>query len=480
MNKLILLGLLCLVLSPVITFGQYEINWEKNYGGSEGDWANDMIKSPEGGFIVCGGTNSNNFDISGLHGINDAWVIKLNENGAIEWQKNYGGSKWEVATSIQATVDEGYIIAGSSDSQDNDVSNNYGQDDFWVFKIDQLGNLVWERNYGGSGVDLPEIIIQTADQGFMVVGGTNSFNQDVSSNFGENDIWILKIDASGAIQWEKSYGGSKMENAFKVIAIDNGYMVVGASNSSDGQVIANHGAYDFWVLKLDLQGNLIWNKNFGGSGSDFAHDIIEIGNDEFFILGTSNSNDLDVTFNNGDDDFWLIKINSNGELLWEKNYGGSDQDRPASIIKNETGGYFLLGETYSMDGDVSIMKGWSDYWVFEIDSDGQIIWERTYGGNSLDAPTKLIQYSNDILVAAGLTTSETFDVSQNYGPADIWVVNLKNISSSIEDNDVNFVSIFPNPTSDHLYFEFGKSTSIDKVNIFQINGAFVHSYVPDQ
>ena len=199
------------------------------------------------------------------------------QNPIVEWAKTFGGSKNEYARAITVTKDNKYLVAGYTLSTDGDITNAHDSADAWLIKLDENGNLLWQKTYGGSSGELIASIVQTLDDGFIMVGGTGSNHGDVIVNRGGGDMWVVKIDNIGNIQWQKTIGGSNSEIAWSVFHTKNGdYIIGGYSKSSDYDFPQNAGEYDSWVLKLDNQGNIIWKKRLGGSKSDLLSEIVNI------------------------------------------------------------------------------------------------------------------------------------------------------------------------------------------------------------
>ena len=170
----------------------------------------------------------------------------------IQWQKSLGGSDVELGSYIQQTNDGGYIVAGQSSSIDGDVSGNHGASvDYWVVKISSLGAIEWQKSLGGTGQDAAFSIKQTTDGGYIVTGESDSNDGDVSGNHGSQDIWVVKLNITGAIEWQKSLGGTESESTFSIQQTnDGGFIVAGGSSSNDGDVSGNHGDVDCWLMKL--------------------------------------------------------------------------------------------------------------------------------------------------------------------------------------------------------------------------------------
>jgi hypothetical protein len=231
-----------------------EIIWQKILGGSSDDYAFSIQQTPDGGYIVAGYTESNDGDVKGNHENGDFWIVKLDKDGNIEWQKTLGGSNWDWAFSVQQTPDGGYIVAGFTWSNDGDVSGNHGSLDAWIVKLDKDGNIEWQKTLGGSGNDWATSVQQTTDGGYIVAGGTYSTDGVIRGNHGSLDAWVVKLDGNGNMQWQKALGGSGSDSAWSVQqTTDGGYIVAGFTKSNDGDVTGNHGSADFWVVKLGWQ-----------------------------------------------------------------------------------------------------------------------------------------------------------------------------------------------------------------------------------
>jgi hypothetical protein len=228
----------------------------------------------------------------------------------IEWSRTYGGSGSGGANAIQQTNDGGFIVVGSSNSDDGDVSLNRGGNDGWVVRLDAAGDIIWQRTFGGSSNDFFSAVQQTADGGSIIAGCSRSNDGDVSENRGDFDGWVVKLDGNGEIEWQRSLGGSD-NDVFRSVrqTMDGGYIVAGASESSDGDVSSNRGRIYFWIVKLDATGNLVWEKSLGGSKRDVATSIRQTSDGGYIVAGFSESGDDDVPGNRGESDIWIVKLN---------------------------------------------------------------------------------------------------------------------------------------------------------------------------
>jgi hypothetical protein len=350
----------------------------------------------------------------------------------LQWQKSLGGSDDDVAYAIKQTADGGYIIAGSSASQDGDVTGNHYNsqypEDFWVVKTDACGTLQWEKSFGGTGRDIAYSVQQTTDKGYIVAGFTNSTDGDITFyHGGAADFWIIKLDTSGTVKWQETLGGAGEDGAQAIQqTTDGGYIAVGWS-SSNGDTAGDHD-FDYWVVKLDTGGAVKWQKLYGGLHDDTPFDIQQTADGGYIAAGYSQSNDGDVTGHHGTvniSDYWVIKIDTGGVLKWEKSYGGTQDDQANAIRQTSDGGYILAGYTSSANGDVTGNHGAYDYWLVKTDTVGTVQWKNCYGGTNNDQAFAITLLPSGNYAVAGTAYSNDGNVSNNHGGiGDYWVVNI--------------------------------------------------------
>ncbi|WP_405208986.1 fibronectin type III domain-containing protein [Aquimarina sp. LLG6339-5] len=407
------------------------IAWEKSFGGSEIDIAYSIALTTDGGYVIAGGSNSDDGDVGGNNDADgflggDFWVIKLNGSGDLLWETNIGGSANDDVYSIQQTSDGGYIATGSSNSQTS-IDGSPSFFDFWVIKLDASGNVIWENNYGGSGNEGANSINETSDGGYIVAGFAGSSDGNVSGNNGMMDFWIIKIDSLGALEWEKNFGGSEFDIANSIEQTnDGGYIVGGYTESFDGDVSNHYGDRDYWIIKLDPSGNLVWEKSLGGTLEDFANDVHQTMDNGYIVAGFSESSDFDVSNNNGKKDMWIVKLNSSGEIVWETSLGSSESDSGQSIQQTMDQGYVVAGYSGASDGDVSTNNGgYRDYWIVKLSDLGELSWEISVGGPEPDY-ANAIQQTNDGYIVTGYVQGPGGDISgSGKGKWDYWVVKLE-------------------------------------------------------
>ncbi len=402
------------------------IEWKRALGGSGFENAYASISTADGGLVVIGYARSNDGDVEDFLGGLDYWVIKLDVDGNIIWQNILGGFLNDIPFSVIETSDGGYAVAGYSESSDKDVSGNNGDSDFWIVKLDANGNLKWETNLGGSDLDKASAIVETLDGGFLVAGNTKSTDGDVSENHGDSDCWVVKLDSGGSLVWEKSIGGSLYDQIRSIQrAADGNYLLLAVSESSDGDIANNYGLIDFMVWKINDFGDIIWQRNYGGSGSDSGRQMAITSDDGFILTGNSSSSDGDVTRNFGSSDYWVVKLDAGGNIIWENNYGGAGVDIAFAIQQTRDQGYMVVGDSSSSDGNVKGNNGSSDYWIAKLDDAGNLSWEANFGGTGYDGARSIIQTDDGGFIVTGLTNSADGDVEGYHGESDFWVIKLK-------------------------------------------------------
>lgn len=402
-----------------------EIDWQISSGGSDWDVARSIAISPDSGYIIAGYTRSIDGDITLNQGVWDFWLTKFNKEGILESQHTYGGSASDYAHCIK-NVGDGYVMAGYTYSTDGDVIGNHGLADAWVIKIDYSGNLIWEKCYGGTLGDYANSIEKTADGGYIVAATSYSNDGDVAGNHGEGDYWVFKIDESGNLQWQKCFGGSGLEFVNDIIQIsDSNYIVAGTTSSFDGDVGLLHGSFDYWIVKLNNEGVLLWERSYGGSDVDEPYSILETSDKELILAGYTESSDGDITFYQGDFDVWIVKTDSTGELLNQKTFGGSGEEQAYSININNNNDFVVCGYTASDDGDVTFNNGIGDYWLFVIDTNLVIKWQKSLGGTELDFDYTTQETFDGGYLCTGYSNSNDGDVSGNHGEYDFWTVKLQ-------------------------------------------------------
>jgi hypothetical protein len=388
------------------------VHFNKVFGGSGEDYFNLVTTTTDGGLLIVGSTRSSDGDVvpTGKHRGVSAWVVKLNDSGSIVWQKTFGGSNLNHLSSIISTPGGDYVLAGATDRNDLDTSDKYGGADAWVIKLDSTGSIVWQKILGGSENDYANSITTTGDGGYLMAGTTLSQNGDVipSARVRSPDPWIVKFNSSGSIEWQK-----RLSDVSDTIGVPKsitrtsggGYILAGNTYTNNhGDVSGPHGVEDAWVVKLDSSANIVWQKVLGGSSSDYAASIATSSENGYFMAGYTSSNDGDVSGNHGLWDAWVVKLDSTGRLLWQKTLGGSSSDYAKVIIPSSDAGCIMAGYKIIKDGIVTGI-GDNDAWVVKLNAFGVVVWEKTFGSLDFDEAETIIEMSDSSYVVAGSTNN---------------------------------------------------------------------------
>jgi hypothetical protein len=291
-----------------------------------------------------------------------------------------------------------YSVVQTSDSgyaiAGSTNSSGAGGQDFYLVKADANGNMVWSKTFGGIGDDYARSVIQTSDGGYSVAGYTKS------SGAGYNDFYLVKADANGNMVWSKTFGGIGDDYAFSVVQTsDGGYAIAGHSYSFGA------GRNDFWLVKTDANGNMLWSKTYGGTGYDFAYSLVQARDGGYAIAGETDSS------GSGSYNSYLVKADANGNMLWNKTYGGIANDIGRCVVQTADGGYAIAGYTSSFGA------GSNDFYLVKADSTGNMQWNKTYGGTGSDGAYSIIQASDGTYALTGWTDSS------GAGSNDFWLVS---------------------------------------------------------
>lgn len=359
-KKLFLASILFFVLVTLPLIGSVGASlelWSQTYGGTGGEVAYSLVVTSDGGFAIAGDSSSGGF-----------WLVKTDADGNMQWNKTYGG---DTAHSLIQTSDGGYALAGFI------IFSSTSAQDFYVVKTDADGNMQWSRTYGGEHTDIAYSLVETSDGGFAIAGHTGWLFQD---------FLLIKTDADGNMQWNRTYGGEDSDIAYSLVETsDRGYALAGESSSFDG----------LWLVKTDVDGNMMWNRTYEERSEDTS--LVLTSDGGFAVAG-------------GMGDFWLVKTDNQGNMEWSRTYGGKDIDRANSLIQTSDGGYALAGRTYSFD------VGQGDFWLVKTDAEGNMEWNRTYGGKNIEIAHSLVEVSDGGYALAGKTTSF------GAGSSDFWLV----------------------------------------------------------
>lgn len=430
-----------LMLNVTICMSQYCVTGLNCYGGSNNEYAQSVELTQEGGFIIAGSARSSDQDVSGHLGGQDFWVLKLDIISNIQWKRCYGGTADENAFAVSQTTDGGYIAAGFTASNDGDITGNKGGQDGWVIKLTPAGDIEWQTCIGGSGDETFYSVLQLNDGGYILSGNTWSNNCDVTGNHGGSDGWVVKLSSSGNLQWQKCFGGSGNDYFRSIKKVSSGgFIIAGYTWSADGDISYNNGMQDLWLIRISENGIIEWSNCYGGTLKDQAFSVCETSDGEFVTAGCSNSSNGNLTTNNGLMDFWIVKVDQTGSLIWQKNLGGTEDEMAYSVIHTYDSCYIIAGRTFSVNGDVTGNNGSEDMWFVKLDMDGNILWKKCIGETGLDVAQSVVQTFDGGIAVAGFTWSVNGQMQGNHGASDMLFMTLRNpniIGKLFHDYDGN-------------------------------------------
>lgn len=454
-----------LVFHCYFSFSQVNLIWEKEIGGGEDDWGYGLCFSHDKQYVFTGITTSYDEEVPDSLGGTDVWFGKMSPDSILIWSYTFGGTANDRGNDVQLAPDHGFFITGFTESNDIDISENHGSKDLVVFKTDDGGHLEWVRVFGGTSDEIGNSVYPLANGNCIVAGSTFSTDGDISNHLGLSDYWVLMLDANGNLLWEKTFGGSSEDRAKKIIQTQDGnFVILGTTFSSDSDVSNNYGGVDFWLIKIDVQGNLIWEKTFGGSSADQGTDVMEMGNGDLVIAGEVLSNDGDISGNHGFTDAWIARLDSTGNLIWKNTLGGTLVDYFLAIHQMDDGGIIAVGNSFSNDGDVNTNLGASDVWMIKLSAAGNILWDKSIGYNLNEIGNDIITAGNDIIVLGGIQVNHL-----RHGNSDAYLVKLQAPLTSIHQaQSYMSIRLYPNPIHDILHVS--NNESISEYIIFDMLG----------
>ncbi|MBP1662560.1 MAG: hypothetical protein H6P94_809 [Thermoplasmatales archaeon] len=338
-------------------------NWMKTFGGWRYDVGISTQQTADGGYIIVGITASKGA------GKDDVWLIKTDSMGAKIWEKTFGGPDIDIGVSVQQTTDEGYIITGRTRSYGN------GLDDVWLIKTNNLGIKEWEKTFGGTLHDGGSQVRQTNDGGYIIVGDVNN------DGGGDGDLWIIKTDGTGTMQWEKIYDGhgsplSHDSGSSIALCSDGDYIIAGGTFTRTDTY-----GYNIWLIKIDEEGNHLWNETFGGSDSEFVSSVIQTNDGGYLMVGVD-------SYTNPDETVWIIKTDENGEFQWEQKYAGMGTARGESVQQTSDGGFIIAGFTYRKFSRYKAL-------IVKTDENGAKQWSKIFFGGVGNSIASSVQQTTD-------------------------------------------------------------------------------------
>ena len=462
-----------------------EIKWQQCYGTENNDDVYSITPTNQGYMIaICveDGTGLTN-----NHGGSEIWVINIDSTGFILWEKCFGGSLGDGPQKIIRMSNNEYFIYGLTRSYDGDVQSNPNGGDnlfyLWLVKIDENGDIIWEKCYGCPGPNKPRDFILTPDGGGLLLSRIGASGGDVSQYYGSWDNWLCKIDHQGEIEWEKTVGNQHSDNAISMqIMSNNNILITGATCLDGGMIDCGHNpefGYDILNIEIDMTGEIVSQDCYGGTFDDIGYIVEELDNG-LIMAGVTNSNDGDVSGYHGVPgapgyyDIWAVRLNSDREIVWQRSLGGYGFEVPSTISQTEDGNFLLIGSTCSHACDVSGNHSMGDYsdhiadvWVVKLSSVGDILWQKCYGGkgdeslfSNMFSTHKKSDYNYVLAYQTDYVSDDIMCEIHQTNRDDAWIfeIGLEDTTSINEYDESNsMIKIYPNPTQDYVVFEHSLS-----------------------
>ena len=343
-----------------------KIQWQKTIGNTDQAIIYNTQQTTDGGYILAGykkcTLNNGNY-----------WIAKLNSNADIEWEKIYGSSNFNKNISIQQTIDNGYIVAYFITGNNYDINS-------WILKLTPSGDIEWKKSYVGSSDNILNSIKQTADKGYIAVGQTRSNNGNIPNDQRNFDAWIIKLAANGNLEWSKTFGEIDYEQMNDVQQTTNGeYLITGHTHSDDGNITNNHSNTDLWIIKLQANGNLQWQKTYGGSNNDYANCIQKANDGHYIIAGSTYSSNGDITNSHGGEDAWVIKIDDLGDILQQTTVGKNGSEGANSILQTHDNNFLIAGRSKNVNSNTN------NIFIAALDTDCTLLWQRQIPQDAKDS-----------------------------------------------------------------------------------------------
>ena len=359
------------------------VAWEAAFGGADKDWAYAMTGTRDGGLCTAGRTASQGA------GLEDVWLVRLDGDGNKLWDRSFGGPAIDRARAIIETRDQHLVVAGATESK------GAGEFDVWVLKLDAGGELLWDRHFGGIATDWASAVVETGDGGLAL----GAYTQDEAG--AAYDFWVIKLSTDGDLLWQRRYGGEATDWINAIAETSDGNLVVAGHTESIGA-----GKADLWVLKLTADGEPLWDRSFGGAETDYASTVTATRDGGLLIGGMTRSTGA------GGFDIRIIKLTADGEVVWQQTFGGEKDDWVRAVLETRDGGHALAGYTMSQGA------GLYDVWLLKLDADGSLLWERTFGEAGNEWARALVEMPDGGLALAGDT------YSRGAGASDVLVLRL--------------------------------------------------------
>lgn len=424
-NKSIALQFLLLVFS-VVSFASVPSVVARAFGGNGDDAGKDIIATRDGGIVVVGYTSSSEGEFFSRNGEEDFLIAKFSEDLKLQWWNSFGGSRRDMAEGVVQTANGNFVLVGLTESSDGDVSFNNGFGDYWVICVSAEGELLWERSFGGRVQDHAFDLVDLGNGSLVVGGYTRSNDGDVENYIWGEDFWLVEIDEDGTLLSQWLFDVAQSEDSPRRLFQDGEGSIysVGYFSKRDCNVSCQYVDNQLSLLKLDPSGEMIWFKQYGDRWLESGYDGTVSSEGQIFVVGEQDAGQSLFSSGYGGRDFWVLASDENGEEILSRNFGGSYSETARGIIELDTGDLMIAGHTNSSNYDVKSNHGKTDGWVIVIDVSGKLLESTTIGGAKDDLILSLAK-ADGYVFFTGHTNSSEFGVKPAQADRDLWLISMK-------------------------------------------------------
>lgn len=475
-----------------------QISFQTSIGGDNEEYPSKIIQANDGGFYVL--SSSSSPGTSGTmnvtsYGTGYLWLIKYDSNYSIEWQKSYGGNGDEGTGDI-VLLNDGLLIGASSSSLSstgNKTSPLYGQSDFWLLKVGFDGEIIWQQSYGGSGYESPiRKIIKLENGDFILLGSSNSNISGVKSenSYGDYDYWILRVTANGTIVWDKTIGSADTDDFLDCAMLpDNKLILSGISHAYTASGLKsqpnNSPLEDAWLVCIDFQGNVVWDRVLGGVM--FERSSCVVADSEYiyhFVQSGSDPSGQRTATRKGSYDIWMVKLELDGTIVFDKSFGAEFGESPAHAHLSGDRVFIATDSPSGISHDkTEPSRGDFDYWPLAISLNGDLIAEKTIGGSDSDYLRQILPIQDGKILLLGSSRSPISGdkTTVNYGESDVWLVELEANTLNLFTQTITRAELFPNPCIEALHVVFEENNSVQRIQVTDATGKLVYqTSIPNQ
>lgn len=414
--------LFCLLLFSFVAFGMVAqsypiLKWQKFFGSEFNDDPRRLLKSPDGNLFIGGNLGTG----EGPEACSDIWIAKVDTNGTMIWERRFGGSGCDEMRDIVVTPDSGVIFVGITNSfiEHPEKGQEDFQGDYFIGKLNKLGEIDWLKTYGG--LDLDQAYAVTRSQKwkeYLVAGISNSQNFDVQTDLQMANLWAVKIDEDGEKKTSWAFGGSKSDWAYSVSSCKNGdYVFCGFTNSEDIDGTRRRTNGDGWVGRIDRYGAVIWQRVYSGKLEDYFSRIIEDKDGRVVLVGNFESEKKGKQF-------WFLKLTADGNKIYERIFGDQMDEYATAIAETADGGYIMTGYSKYINLSNKYIKGGEDFWVFRLNSRGDVIWTNTFGGRDDERGLDILEYRPGTYFSLGVKRNNFEDDGKLDKKNDFWLLRI--------------------------------------------------------